>query len=288
MTEARDLTVSACDGLPLGATLFAAPASTQAVILGGATGVPRGYYAAFARYLADRGAAVLTYDYRGSGGTPASLRRSNARMRDWGVLDFPGAVAWMRERYPALALRVVGHSFGGHALAMAPNNDAIERTVLVASHSGYWGYFAPSERRRIRFMMGLVAPSIVRALGYLPASAMGFGEDLARGVVLDWARWCSSPNYFFDDDSMAAILARIESYRAPTLSLALADDPWGTRSAVEWLAARFTNAPFEIRTLVPQAFSLESIGHTGFFRERNGAALWPVAARYLGLMEAAA
>jgi len=284
----QDLLCPARDGTPLRATLVEPPQATHAVIVSGATAVPRGYYRAFAGYLAERGAAVLTYDYRGSGEPPAVLRASTARMRDWGDLDFSGTVAWMLERYPALPLGVVGHSFGGHALCMAPNNDRVERSVLVTSHSGYWGYFTPLERWRVRLLLAGIGPLTTSALGYLASKRIGFGEDLARGIFDDWRRWCGSPNYFDDDPTMAPILAREPSYCAPTLLLGMSDDPWGTRGAIDWLARRFTAAPVEVRILDPRAFSLAEIGHMGFFRMRNGPALWPIAAHHLGLMEVAA
>ena len=63
----------------------------------------------FAGYLARRGCAVLTYDYRGIGDSrqnaligynkPKSLVGFKATMSDWAALDITAAVTWMRERY---------------------------------------------------------------------------------------------------------------------------------------------------------------------------------------------
>jgi len=284
----RDLTVAAFDGLPLAATLFEPPSPTRAVIVSAATASPRGFYRAFATWLSAMGAAVLTYDYRGCGGTPAELRRSNARMRDWGTLDFPGTVAWMRERYPQLPLQMVGHSFGGHALLMAPNAAEVERAVLVASQSGYWRLTAPGERLKVWTLLNVFAPVSMAVQGYVPGSKLGLGEDLARGVMQDWRRWCNLPEYFYDDPTMERVLASAGPYTAPTLMVRLADDAWATAEAMGSLAKRYTQAPVECRTLDPQAFGLGPVGHMGYFRSRNGAALWPVAAAHLGLTEEAA
>jgi predicted alpha/beta hydrolase len=284
----RDLNISAFDGLPLAATLFEPPSPSAAVIVGSATATPRGFYRAFAAWLAARGAAVVTYDYRGCGGTPAELRRSNARMRDWGSLDFPGVVAWMRERYPEMPLGVVGHSFGGHALLMAPNSSEVTRTALVASQSGYWRLTAPGERLRVWALLNVLAPFAMRVQGYVPGSKLGLGEDLAKGVMDEWRRWCSLPQYFYQDPTMEAVLANGARYTAPTLMIGMSDDLWATPQAIESLARHFTHAAVERRTLDPQAFGLDAVGHMGFFRSRNGAALWPVAAAHLGLMEEAA
>src|SRR5690349_15840372 len=65
---ADDITVPAADGYKLGATLFLPRAAkSHAVLINSATAVPRKIYRGFAGYLARRGCAVLTYDYRGIG-----------------------------------------------------------------------------------------------------------------------------------------------------------------------------------------------------------------------------
>ena len=63
-----DISFPAVDGYLLGASLFL-PRGTRrhAVLINSATAVPRKIYRGFAGYLARRGCAVLTYDYRGTG-----------------------------------------------------------------------------------------------------------------------------------------------------------------------------------------------------------------------------
>jgi predicted alpha/beta hydrolase len=283
-----DLSVPALDGFALAATLFEPQAPRYAAIVSCATATPRGYYRPFASWLSSRGAAVATYDYRGTGGDPAALKRSDARMRDWGMYDFPGVLAWMRERYPQLEPLVVGHSFGGHALLMAPNTAQVARTVLVASQSGYWRLTAPRERWRVWALLNLLAPFSMRVQGYVPGSKVGLGEDLAKGVMDEWRRWCNLPNYFYDDPTMSGVLTNGERYTAPTLMLGLSDDLWATPYAIASLARHYVNAPVECRTLDPRAYGLESVGHMGFFRSRNGEALWPIVAAHLGIVEEAA
>ena len=50
-------------------------------------------------------------------------------MSDWAALDVTAAVAWMRERYHNLPLSYVGHSFGGQALGLLPNNAEVSRAL---------------------------------------------------------------------------------------------------------------------------------------------------------------
>ena len=102
------------------------------MLINSATAVPRKIYRGFASYLAHRGCAVMTYDYRGIGDSrrpamvgynqPKSLVGFKASMSDWAALDVTAAVRWMRERYTTLPLAYVGHSFGGQALGLLENN----------------------------------------------------------------------------------------------------------------------------------------------------------------------
>ena len=114
-----NISIPATDGYLLGASLFLPRgAKRHAVLINSATAVPRKIYRGFAGYLAGRGCAVLTYDYRGVGDSrqkalvgynqPKSLVGFKASMSDWAALDVTGAVAWMRERYHALPLCFVG------------------------------------------------------------------------------------------------------------------------------------------------------------------------------------
>ena len=146
---ADDITVPAADGYRLGATLFL-PRGTRrrAALISSATAVPRKIYRGFASYLAHCGCAVLTYDYRGIGGSrqwavegynrPKSLTGFKADMADWAMLDVAAAISWMRERYHNLPFGYVGHSFGGQVLGLVPNNTEVSRALLVAAPAGYW------------------------------------------------------------------------------------------------------------------------------------------------------
>jgi predicted alpha/beta hydrolase len=106
---------AASDGRTLTGTLYAPADSNQrCVLLNGATAVKRGYYDAYARYLAAAGFTVLTYDYRGIGDSCLrSVQQEPGTMRQWGEADTAGAIAFLTQRHPGYRLLVVGHSAGG-------------------------------------------------------------------------------------------------------------------------------------------------------------------------------
>ena len=200
-----DITFPARDGYLLGATLFLPRgAKRHAVLINSATAVPRKIYQGFAGYLARRGCAVLTYDYRGTGDSrqkalvgynqPKSLVGFKASMADWAALDVSAAVAWMRERYRTLPLGYIGHSFGGQALGLIPDNAEVSRALLIAAQAGYWKLMAAPERYRVYAMMNFIGTPLTRLLGYAPGWS-GIGEDLPKDVFLQWTDWVMSKRY---------------------------------------------------------------------------------------------
>ncbi|HUA10016.1 MAG TPA: alpha/beta hydrolase [Candidatus Acidoferrales bacterium] len=278
----REIQIPALDGTLLPATLFEPPDPRAAVIVSPATATPRRFYRAFCDYLARHGAIVVTYDYRGTFEPAAQLRSSRARMRDWGELDFAGVIEWVNARYPALPLYAVGHSVGGHALLMTPSAAKIAGAVNVASQSGYWRLYRGGERYRVYLFVKAIMPALTALLGYFPGELVAFGTNLAPGVLYEWSTWCVSPGYFFDDPTMAPVLANAQHLHAPVLMLGLSDDPWATPRAIEALAPAFTAARWSFRELDPNAFGLGAVGHMGFFRSANSA-LWPIVRDTLNL-----
>jgi predicted alpha/beta hydrolase len=283
----RSLEITAADGVALPATLCEPDDPQAVVVVSPATATPRGFYHSFCRYLAQCGAAAVTYDYRGTFEAPESLRHSHARMRDWGERDFAGVAAWAARQYPRLPVYAVGHSVGGHVLLMTPENARIERAVLVASQSGYWQFYRGFEKYRVYAFVRAIMPVLTRACGYFPGRRVVFGTDLAPGVLYEWSRWCTSPGYFVDDPTMTPVLAHARTLHADVTMIGVTDDPWATPDAIGALVPAFSAARIERFEIDPSSFGLAAIGHMGFFRSANGPALWPLVAERLGLTSTA-
>ena len=279
-----DITVPAADGYPLAATLFLPRgAKRHAVLINSATAVPRRLYRGFAGYLAKRGCAVLTYDYRGTGDSRPTTSKSlvcfKASMSDWAGQDITAAVSWMRERYKTLPFAYVGHSFGGQALGLLPNNSKIERALLIAAQAGYWKLMASPERYRVYALLNFVGRPLTRMLGYMPGNA-GLGMDLPKDAFLQWSSWVMSPRYLFDDTGLDA-LQNFPRYQGALRALCMSDDPWATRPAVELLCSGFTSIRPEIVTVTPAEAGAARIGHMGFFRPDHRNTQWRGAAEWI-------
>jgi predicted alpha/beta hydrolase len=284
-----DITFPAADGYSLAGSLFLPRgAKRHAVLISSATAVPRKVYRSFASYLAHRGCAVLTYDYRGIGDSrqqamvgynkAKSLVGFEASMADWAALDVTAAVRWMRERYNTLPLAYVGHSFGAQALGLIENNTEISRALFVAGQAATWKLMTPPESYRVYAFMNFVGVPLTRMLGYAPGWA-GIGEDLPKGVFLQWADWVSNPRYVFDSNLPA--LQNFAKYKGKLRALQFTDDPWATLPAVEMLCAGFTAIKPELLTVRPPDAGVKKIGHFGFFRPEHRDVLWHGMAEWL-------
>ena len=296
MDAARDdvfideISFPATDGYALSGTLFL-PRGTKrhAVLINSATAVPRKIYRGFASYLAHRGCAVMTYDYRGIGDSrqlamvgynqPKSLVGFKASMSDWAALDVTAAVRWMRERYTTLPFAYVGHSFGGQALGLLANNTEVKRALLVAAQAAYWKLIVSPERYRIYAMLNFVGTPLTRLLGYMPGWA-GFGQDLPKGVFEQWARWVMNERYLLGDPDLKA-LPNFANYTGALRSIGLSDDPWAPRPAIELMCSGFKATTPEILTITPADAGAKAIGHLGFFRSEHRDTLWRGAAEWL-------
>jgi predicted alpha/beta hydrolase len=270
-----EIALTASDGYRLGATRYGERAD-KAVLILPATGVPQRYYAKFAAWLATQGFQVLTFDYRGIGQSlRGHVRSVRARMRDWVLLD---AAAAMRSLASFPKVSVVGHSFGGQALGLLPEPGRVTSALIVGSQSGYWKNWPPLARAWMWPTMHFAIPGVTRLLGYFPSSRFGIGEDLPKGVAIEWASWCRNPTYLVGALRVEDAYAR---FAAPLRAYAFSDDPFGPLGAVKKLLELYPGSPAEVRHLKPADLGVARIGHFGFFREQFRDTLWREASEWL-------
>jgi predicted alpha/beta hydrolase len=271
---------TAADGFVLNGTLYGDAAGAEAaVLIAPAMGVPQGYYAEFARWLATQGHLVLSFDYRGMGASrppehARSLRGFEADIRTWAEHDAAAALGWLRERLPAhKPLHWIGHSLGGQILGLLPNRGLVHRAVTVASGSGYWRENSPELKRFVWWLWYVLVPVTLPLAGYFPGRRLKKVGDLPRGVMAQWRRWCLSPHYMMGEGG-AALRAHYGAFDTPMLSLSFTDDEFMSGRNIESLHGFYASAPKTMQRIAPAELGVRRIGHFGFFRAQFQGTLW--------------
>ncbi|MBX3191030.1 MAG: alpha/beta fold hydrolase [Labilithrix sp.] len=267
--------IQARDGHPLAASVFAVEDEEpeRVVIIAAATAVRRGFYEPYARYVAANGCAAITFDYRGIGGSLTKpIAEANATIRDWGEKDYPAIIDWAAARFPGRKISIVGHSVGGQLVGVLDNVDRIDSVCTVAAQNGYFRLY-PWRQAIAYGLLWHVMPLVARVLSYFPAKRLKLGEDLPKGVALEWARFCRNPLYMIAPDG-APLQKGFEAYEGRVLAYSIDDDLRAPRACVRVLHDRFAKAKVEGRHVAPRELGAKSIGHVGFFFGKFKHSLW--------------
>lgn len=266
------------DGFPIAATRHKAEGRRKGIMLvAPATGVAQRYYASFAKHFAGEGWDVLTWDWRGVADSRHGVASGDLRlsMRAWGTEDLTAAIAWADRRAPDAPVVLVGHSFGGHAVGLARNASRLDALILVASQHGWLGHWSLPQQLVLLPWWWLVVPGLTRLVGRLPSRQLGLGEDLPRGVALEWARWCRSREFLGTWQGHAALTV-------PILAYSFDDDRIAPHRAAAALLREYRGATrIQHRQLSRGELGHRRVGHFGFFRAGVVPGLWQECAGFL-------
>lgn len=275
-----EIQIATSDGWMLAASVSRQPCPNGGVIIiNPAMGVSRQFYRHFARHLEDLGFIVVTYDYRGMGGSSRHGAAGAIRASHWGERDFAAVLQWVHDAYPGCLRIVVGHSIGGQIIGLAPNAVLVDKVVLVASQSGYWRHWKGWSRAAMFAWWHLAIPCLTRLAGRLPMRALGQGEDVPAGAALQWAQWGRLPGYLFDPRT-GINTKRFESLYLHLLSISFSDDGYAPLRAVSALLSRYSSACITNDHVTSEVQAGRRIGHFGFFKPAC-ADLWDGVARWI-------
>ncbi len=278
----------ALDGVELGGVVFApvdkAPV-VHAVLINCGGGIRAEHYRHFAQFLAENGVAVVTYDYRGIGRSrPKRMRSFDAVVEDWSECDCGGAIAEMRKRYPEAEALGLGHSVGAMMFGGAPNASQLARFVFVGAHTGYVGDYRRGYRLPMALLWHGIMPLMTRMVGFFPGRMLHLGDDIPRGVALQWAGRRSaglgrSPE-LTDGKRANRLVAHLAGLAGAALVISVTDDAFATEDGTRRLMGLFPRLEPVFLRCHPADVGLARIGHFGFFR-RSAATLWPKVLAYI-------
>ena len=265
------------DGVVLRGHLWQGDAASVigSVIVNPATGVAARYYHRYARFLAEAGFSVVTYDYRGIGGSrPPTLRGCRYRWRDWGEQDFDAALGFALAQGRSGPLQVVGHSIGGFLPGFSPQAQKIDRMLTVGAQYAYWRDYAELHRKKLFWKWHVVMPALTLAFGYFPGQRLGWLEDLPRGVANEWSFRGRRMEDSYPRHERADLVARFATLTAAILAVGLSDDPIDSPRAIDRTLNYYQAADRTHVLLTPHDFGFQAIGHFGLFHERHRPGFW--------------
>ena len=274
--EGKPVTIECADGVRLGGHLWPAEnrVAEGTLVINAATGVRARYYHYYARFLAEHGFTVLTYDYRGIGASrPASLRGCGFRWSDWGEYDFDAALRFASGEGSGPPV-IVGHSIGGFLPGFAQSAFLIDRMLTVGAQYAYWPDYAKSARARLFLKWHVAMPLTTAVLGYFPGSRWGWLEDLPAGVANEWSFRRARMELSYPEEKRAVYLHRFAEVSASILAISMSDDEIATPQAVDRALDYYEACNRTAVRLAPADLGYDQIGHFSLFHSRHAAGFW--------------
>lgn len=257
----------ASDGYTLFGTLYTPEHGIKAnIVVASATGVPQAFYRRFAEYATQFGYQVLTFDYRGVAlSAPKQLKGFKMSYLDWGTLDLAAAIDFLAQ--DPIPLFMVGHSYGGQALGLAPNHAKVTAMYCFGTGAGWHGYMPFKEKMKVQVIWNIIFPPMVAVTGYLPWSKLNMGADLPIGVYQQWRKWCKNPTYFFADPEQHALIAQYAQVKTPIYAVSALDDDWALPNSRHAFMQHYRQAAMQFINISASDYGLKEIGHMGYFRK---------------------
>jgi len=272
----QNILIETRDGFKLSATIRRPLTEIKGVIqMNCGTGIPQEVYSNLAIYLTQYGYVTVTFDYRGIGNSkPENLKGFEAKIEDWGILDMTGIFDWIINEFPDEKKIIIGHSMGGQLVGLMDNYQKIDKLILIASSTGYWKDMSSPYKWLMPPLWFLFIPLTTFIYGYANAKKMGQGENLPKGVAIQWRNWCVNPNYFDDHFQKSNTSLFFDKLRIPLKSIQIKDDPIANEITSNKILKYYKIANIEIEKISPEQLGVKKIGHTGFFSRKFKDTLW--------------
>jgi predicted alpha/beta hydrolase len=271
------------DGYSVHLTRFQPLHPRAVLVLHPAMGIIQRYYYPFARFMAQEGFVVITYDYRGMGASaPMRLNRSfKAGFRQ--LADDAGQIiVYAYHAFPNWPLGAIGHSMGGLFPLMTPHNRLLDSFLMVGTQLADPADFGPGWwlRLKTQLLWFAILPLLTRWFGYFPGNRFRLGlTDMPAQFVQELnRRRPHQPITDFLHDVGAT--DHHHSLQCPVLAMAATDDPICTKQAMARLWRQMTGCQVVQHRVRPSDVGAKTIGHIRFFSRTFAHKLWPIAAEW--------
>lgn len=279
----ENISITCADGYSLSARFY--PAVTQSgtatktpnpILICPATGIVKGFYHAFAVWLAEQGHAVMSFDFRGIGESLyGKLKDSQASIQDWGQLDIPAAIEALLSRTQSDQVILIGHSAGGQLLGIAPNYAKVKQVIAIACSTGHVKGLKGRTKIMAPVMFNLIFPISSAFKGYGATKMLGMGENLPKNVAKQWALFCSKPGYVKNAIGKTIFDDFHDQIEIPITAFWVTDDEIATEANVKDLLRLYPNATTQIIKVEPKEYEHSAIGHMLMFKKSHQN-IWPI------------
>lgn len=273
----KELILKTPDHFPLSVKIFEPEISNgKLLLINSATGVKQQIYFSFAKYLAEKGFTVITYDYRGIGESkPKKMNGFKASMRIWGTVDFKTVTNFIKTEYAGFDKFCLGHSVGALILGMNADSQIFKKFIFVATQDAYLGNLNFKVAVAGLLGFGIALPIMTHFLGYFPANRFGLGESLPKGVAFDWQTLIlnkkSTKRLYETNEADFS-----KNLYQPTFIIHAEDDSWVTQKGMRNLMkTTYPHLKTTYREVKISESDKSEIGHVNFFRSFNRG-LWKI------------
>lgn len=261
------------DEMSLSATLFIPEKRTATcdfIVIGAALGVVQKFYHDFAVFLCCHGYGVVTFDFRGTGGSTV-MHDDTPKLSDWAIQDMEAVISYVLNRSDSNKAFLVGHSVGGQIFCLCESSEKLSGAVLVAASFPYWKRW-PFPRRWMMFFFFFILIPVLGIGKTFPTKILGLSsQDMPSSLIKDWGRWSRHPDYA----ASPTFKLGNDLYKKcslPILAFGVDDDTYAPAKAVERLLAEFEQA--DIKNIIVRGAERNGVGHFGFFKPKKSDDLW--------------
>lgn len=274
----RSLELTCSDGYKLDAIIYEPDETASGIIIfQGGTAIRKEFYTNFCRFLAANGFIVLSYDYRGVGGSRGkSLRGMPASLMDWGQLDMKAAISYAIDNHSQLPCILIGHSIGTQLIGFAENNNHLRAVIGIGSSTGTWWKMKRVFSVSAFLLWYVINPVLTPLFGYAPLKRLRIMEDLPRNVINQWSKWCRSEFYFGDHLGRSIPHESFHALRVPFIVHYFKDDPIATDKTVTDLMALYRGTRTRMIKHRAKDYQAKKVGHFKIFSRRFENSFWKI------------